>query len=48
MNTASGRELGISEFTFGAWLFSLLAKEFFNCIFFNMLFIYSKLQIGSK
>lgn len=26
MNTVSARELGVSEFTFGGWLFSLLAQ----------------------
>lgn len=48
MNTVSGRELGISEFTFGGWLFSLLAKGFLNYIFFNIVFICSNLQIGNK
>lgn len=48
MNTVSARELGVSEFTFGGWLFALLAQGFLNYVFLNTLFIRSKLQLGNK
>lgn len=48
MTTVGGRELGIGEFTFGDWLFSLLTKGFLNYVFFNIVFICSELQIGNK